>query len=577
MSDTINAVSVRAISPLLTAVALTPPAWTRLEPQSVTGDPTPGLEARVHDPLWLLTRQWQFAEFQGDDAGTPFGVTAKTTSTRVTAWRHGSSKPSDPARALPAGEPLDPSIEREPLTRQGLGLRQRAEAGSLLITTLAEQGFDARAALLQACGLAPDSPPPADIPAAMWSVPRLYRTLARTCPDSELAAKSLEAGAPAWLQGASPAAQNAAAKWLAWYRANVSPLAAATPDSWIPERLEYRFAIRAGSGDRQLVFNAPLHDGGTIDWYTFDHNPGAKLALAAEGTAPPPTSRELNMIATPLRYPGMPADRLWQFEDGQVNLGMLETQVHDLARLAFVEFSTVYGCDWFVVPIDVDTGSYTTVDDLSYLTTFGERFHVNPANDQQRSGRFRMFQVSVSGQDTTLPGLLVPPSARGTLEGRALEEVLFLRDESANMAWALEKTVQAASGDPRSRGDEPRTDLAPAGPTPPAELKYILETAVPKYWIPLVPVSTDARSGAFELRKGTLSDHDDSLGMLLDPTPFTLKEEEVPREGVRVRRVPSLLRAADGRYVRWIARRVGVGRGEGSSRLAFDGAIKPRA
>ena len=83
------------------------------------------------------------------------------------------------------------------------------------------------------------------------------------------------------------------------------------------------------------------------------------------------------------------------------------------------------------------------------------------------------------------------------------------------------------------------------------------------------------QAGAFELRKGTLSDRDDSLGMLLDPTPFTLKEEEVPREGVRVRRVPSLLRAADGRYVRWIARRVGVGRGEGSSRLAFDGAIKP--
>src|SRR3989442_878306 len=99
MSDTINAVSVRAISPPLTAVALTPRAWTRLEPQSITGDPTPGLEARIHDPLWLLSRQWQFAEFQGDDAGTPFGVTARTTSIRVTAWRHGSSKPSDPARA----------------------------------------------------------------------------------------------------------------------------------------------------------------------------------------------------------------------------------------------------------------------------------------------------------------------------------------------------------------------------------------------------------------------------------------------------------------------------------------------
>src|SRR5215813_3418899 len=29
------------------------------------------LQARIHDPLWLLARQWQFGEFKGDDAGSP--------------------------------------------------------------------------------------------------------------------------------------------------------------------------------------------------------------------------------------------------------------------------------------------------------------------------------------------------------------------------------------------------------------------------------------------------------------------------------------------------------------------------
>jgi hypothetical protein len=71
-----------------------------------------------------------------------------------------------------------------------------------------------------------------------------------------------------------------------------------------------------------------------------------------------------------------------------------------------------------------------------------------------------------------------------------------------------------------------------------------------------------------------MSSADDSMGVVLDPTPFTLQEEEVPREGVRVRRVPSLARALDGRYLRWIARRVSVGRGEGSSALAYDSAIR---
>jgi DNA-binding transcriptional ArsR family regulator len=36
----------------LVGVALGDPAWTRLEPQSVSGDPNPGAEARIADPLW---------------------------------------------------------------------------------------------------------------------------------------------------------------------------------------------------------------------------------------------------------------------------------------------------------------------------------------------------------------------------------------------------------------------------------------------------------------------------------------------------------------------------------------------
>jgi hypothetical protein len=37
-----------------------------------------------------------------------------------------------------------------------------------------------------------------------------------------------------------------------------------------------------------------------------------------------------------------------------------------------------------------------------------------------------------------------------TLEGPPFEEVLFLRDEMANMAWAVEPIVQGVSGDEES-------------------------------------------------------------------------------------------------------------------------------
>ena len=68
--------------PAVFALGAGSPSWTRLEPQSVTGDPTPGLEARVHDPLWLLCRQWQLGELKGEDAGSPLGVELSVTSHR---------------------------------------------------------------------------------------------------------------------------------------------------------------------------------------------------------------------------------------------------------------------------------------------------------------------------------------------------------------------------------------------------------------------------------------------------------------------------------------------------------------
>jgi hypothetical protein len=170
-----------------------------------------------------------------------------------------------------------------------------------------------------------------------------------------------------------------------------------------------------------------------------------------------------------------------------VNLGKLETQAHDLARLCLVEFAMVYSSDWFVVPLDVDVGSFTRVAELAYTTTFGDRYTVPLADDRGRAGRFRMFGTSVAGTDAVLPGLLVPPSARGVVEGAALEEVLLLRDEMANMAWAIEKRVQTVSGDPRARDDEPRPVNGPEHFLGGADLQYLLQTLVPSHWIPLVP------------------------------------------------------------------------------------------
>lgn len=574
MSEPTDLVVVKSLAVLLEPVLLESPLWVRLEPQSASGDPTPGIEARVHDPLWSIARQWQLAEFEGEDAGTPITVEVSTRTIPVTAWQSGdASQERAPVRLDPL-LPLDAFVEKESTAVERLGLRERAEAGAYLVELLEDAGLDARAGLVEACPL-DVGPVPEDAAAIpqQAAVPRYLEVLAAAVPDGMKAAEQLEAGDPAWLADASDAAKAAAAEWLRWFRSGVAPMTGS--DSWIDERFEYRFSVRVGSGEGQAVLHAPLHEGGAIDWYSFDYGAHSVLELDSdEEVERVVEKRKVVMIATPLRFAGMPADRYWQFEDGQVHLARLDAQPHDLARLCVAEFAMVYGNDWLVVPLTVQGGALTQIDEVAYTTTFGERFVVNPADDRGRTGRFRMFAISDRDDPVkTFPGLFVPPSALGVIEGRPLEDVAFVRDEMANMAWAVERMVQGRSGETRSRGDEEKPVNRVEDLEPGAELQYLLRTEVSRHWIPFVPVSTGV--GQIALRKGTMAEADLSLGVLLAPTPMTVQDEEIPREGLRVRRVPALARATDGRYLRWITRRVSVGRGEGWSGLAFDGAFTP--
>jgi hypothetical protein len=567
-----NAVSASIAASFL----LHPPGWTRLEPQSVSGDPTPGLEARLHDPLWLLARQWQFGEFAAEDAGSPVAVHVGSTTVPVSSWLPGDTAAGGTAQPLPDGDVLEPSIEREPAQARGPALRARAEGGSELVAELADAGVDVSPgsstmrALLSAFPLALPWQDAFDS-----SAPGLLAVLGGRLPDAELvataAAADLPASLPEWVVGAPDITVALAAvnRWYDWYRGQIAPHPDPAMDCWIDERLEYRFGLTVGS----QTFRAPSFGGGRVDWPDVDSATDTDPCGPPEQPAPPAT--EQTMLATPLRFAGMPADRYWQFEDGQVNLGALEVQPHDLARLLLVEFATVYGNDWLVVPVDVPLGSYTRIDEVSYTTTFAERLPVNRADDSGRAGTFRMFEVSIAGTDKTLPGLFVPPSVTSVLDGPPVEEVLFLRDEMANSAWAVERAVQGPGGDTRNRRDEGYPPPLQPGTDPSAELDYLLQTQVPAWWIPFLPYSTGYATIA--LAKGSMLRSDqlvEPVGVSLRPgEAMSIRDEEIPREGALLRRVPAITRRLDGSYARWITRRVMVGRGEGSSGLAFDTTI----
>jgi len=577
--------------PIKAFAMLNPPSWTRLEPQAKTGDPRPGIEARVHDPLWFIGRQWQLGEFAGEDAGTPLTVRVATRTVAVDRWSAGAGA----VQALDHAHQdlLEPRVEREPVAAggRGPGLRPRAEAGAALLAALddvtvagVELGtryradFVANAPLVLDSAQHPDGDH-AELDPAWVRLARLLR--GRALADGELVAVAVESAAPRlppWLAPDSvaerEALQSALAPWLAWYRAEVSPLPGGD-DAWVGERLEHQFRIGAGA----RVFDAPAHGGGELDWHSFDASDRPLAALDGElpDDGPPTETTAVHaLLASPLRYPGMPADRLWEMEDAEVNLGLVEAEPWDIARLLVAEFALTYGNDWLVAPVDVPFGSLTTVESVTYTTTFGERFVVAPTAQASPDGRWRMFAITTPDGRTS-EGLLVPPSAVTVQDGPAVEEVLFLRDEMANMCWAVERSVMGPSGVARDRSrerDDPRP--LPSGPVETAQLDYLLQTGMPARWIPYLPRTAGYRSIA--LVQGAMPDAAGDaiapLGALLNtPGVQILKDAEIPRDGIVVRRQPSITRRADGSYLRWTTRRVGVGRGEGSSRLAFDSAI----
>ncbi|HEU4839948.1 MAG TPA: hypothetical protein VFT09_00850, partial [Ilumatobacteraceae bacterium] len=75
-----------ALGQAIGKLALFPPALTRLEPQSVSGDPRHGADAAVADALWMIGRQWQLGELLGEDVGNPVSVRVARRALPLTAW-----------------------------------------------------------------------------------------------------------------------------------------------------------------------------------------------------------------------------------------------------------------------------------------------------------------------------------------------------------------------------------------------------------------------------------------------------------------------------------------------------------
>ncbi|MFD9789822.1 hypothetical protein ACFWXK_02600 [Streptomyces sp. NPDC059070] len=585
--------------------------WNRLEGRPRTTDFARALRAEVRDPLWMLTRQWQLGEFRGADAGSPVTVTYSVDTTTPSRFRPAGGA----VEPLPADRPLETVAERRALPfafgadriafdlRLAIGRRwMKLLAQNLLLNIVSlnvRQKYIARYPIAL-----PDPTADADTPRVahpeVWST---MQALAGRRMDGYEFYRFLKGGGAAYdgisgLLGLHRTELVRLGKRLVdWFDALIdqpaeNPGTPTTNATWDPRRLEHRFSVSArppeGGTATEKVLTVREYPGGTLDWHAFSIDPAGPLG----GTGPAAASLHRTVFPAPVRFSGMPLPRWWALEDERTNFAAVRPDSTDLARLVFLEFALVYSNDWYQLPCDLPAGTLASIKGLAVTDVFGQQRWITPAGSGSDADwqRWTMFTLDTIGDDDVSAdtSLLLPPSVPKVAEGPVLEEVALIRDESANMVWGVEQSVRLATGEAR-RGSEVAAEILahrlllhpPAAPPPPAApVAYKAMNSVPENWIPFIPVHTPGQNRDIQLQRAAMPSVVD--GKPVHPRTSLLREgfdaglqyfvneEEVPQSGTRITVSYNRTRWRDGRVAVWLSAQRSVGRGEGSSGLAFD-------
>ena len=479
-------------------------SFTRVEPVSRGGDPGRGLAATVQDPFWMLGRQRQFGELTGEDAGSPVQVAFVQTEARFDGWKPESgavlpySPVTDVVEALAAGEAAGPAHST----------LDRLQAGRALAAAVSKSvGGKLRAAF--PLPVTPDSP-------------RMLVRAATLFADG-LAVAAAVAGAADGTDAQLGAALKLPTADATAARDDLDRIRALVRRHLRhrTEQLDSRAArtpLRARRGRRPRARRARPH-ARTGRLARLRLRRRSRIRWARER----PCAR--TRVPTTIQFPGQPRNRFWEFEEATLALARIDAATTDLGRLALVEFSTIYGNDWFTFPIPVTYGSMQAVSDLVVRDTFGTHELIAPAADPQ----WAMYRPT--GSSIVSPALAVPAVTVAPLAGDVVEEVRFLRDEMANLVWGVEEIITDADGTRRDLVDEYVRAVEPVTPIPRnAAVAYRLMTEVPDHWVPFIPVHLPGGSRQVGLVEAVLP-RPNSLGDLETSSPRSSVLQELARAG----------------------------------------------
>jgi len=604
-------------------------AWNRLESRPRHAEFDKVLEAGVYDALWMLTRQWQFGELQGEDTGSAIfsKIYMKTTAITQIKTANGTAQPFDDSI------PLEERIENMPYK---LDFKSKTDAAYVFLRSIDH------AAENHSMSSTNSSKFYRDHLIQLFPFSKIEDVQAGDSNDTIInKVKSLSnenyvnmvnASVGRYFDGFAlyqgilinqanvvnnlilgngdnSLILDAIQAYVSWFM-NTYDFNDITSSAWLPSKLEYQFdCALPGEDKNNIILSADQYYSGDLDWFSFDvYNKPAEPIDGLSGAASDDDmlnvkDQLLSVIPVEAKFAGAPNSRWWQFENGKVDLGNINAQTTDLPKLIFTEYALMYNTDWLLVPYRVPVGTFCEIKGIVVTDVFGQQFFIKSAtqgltNNWAGWGMYNLSTLNPDGVRNTPTDtrLLVLPNVVKNLESEPNEEVYFVRDEMTNSVWAIESSLPDELGSTLDGNNNSRAftdELHQLDTTTVANdtdvnamFRYTLANTVPENWIPFIPVHTDDKNRQIKLQRASMPrlfnnefTHVRPVTQLLregledndtQTKAYFINEEEVPRAGVQLSATFQRTRWYNGSVVNWYGYRKQVGRGEGSSGLAYD-------
>ena len=606
--------------------------WSAVDSRSKSLKFKHTITGSVHDALWMLTTQWMFGEFTGEDTGSLLftKTEVETTSINRFASLNGSVK------AFNEEFPYQSRIEWEPVA---MDLSIRIQMGNywLKLLKINAPGDINKTAFIDTFSISLGSSPEE---ISNKDAREIRNTLNQRMLDGGALYEYLISGSGKnasqlytylSLTGSgfnnTTGVNDAIQSFKNYYKDLFYQPANDTDTSWMPSRLEYQAKCSApeiNTGVSQQVLVSNEYFGGTFDWYSFDLESNTTSNELHEDSGEVVNdnvidSKRVTSIPTPIYFAGMPASRRLTLQDANYNYASYQQEKTGTISMLIKDYILGFSNEWMTIPVSLPVGTLARVRSIVAKDVFGDYVYVGGDRDNIGDKSWSMYTLSESTNITKHGDqLFIPPGTPQIIDSQDLEKVNFIRDEMADMAWALELIVP----DELSGGKDgytaakqlvdyldtlipPETahDFGYDGQTgipeygEPGEtyamLKYKLLTRVPENWIPFVPKQVGNTNRNIKFQRATFPRilqgrllNDTSLNdiQLIKPRclitsfglntntqqPYYIYEEELPRAGVIVTRKYRRTRWIDGKTYLWMGREKTTGMGEGLSGLKFD-------